>query len=120
MAVRLPQLVGLVRPMDVDKAAAGIDDPTFRIRSLVSTRHQTVQPEDARGDEIVLGRGPFGGESASRLTGLKDHTRGGACPDLLADLMKSVRGLLRILDATTAGPGRTDDVGFTFLTMEMP
>lgn len=106
--------------MDVDKAAAGIDDPTSRIRSLVSTRLQTVQPEDARGDEIVLRRGPFGGDSTGRLTGLEDHTQGGACPDLLADLMKSVRGLLRILDAPSAGPGRARDVGFAFLTTEMP
>lgn len=120
VTVRLPKLGGLVRAMDVDEAPARIDDPPFGVCSLVSARLETIQPEDAGCNKIILRRRPLGGELAGRLAGLEDHTGSGAGPDFLADLMESVRGLLRILDAASAGPGRADDVGFAFLTMEMP
>jgi len=120
MAVRLPEFIGLVCAVDIDKAPARIDDPPFGVRSLVSARLETIQPEDAGCNKIILRRRPLGGELAGRLAGLKDQTRGGAGPDLLANRMKSIRGLLRILDAASTGPGRADDVGFAFLTMEMP
>ena len=120
VTVGSPKHVGLVRAMDIDEAPARIDDPPLGVRSLVSARLETIQPEDAGCDKIILRRRPLGGELAGRLAGLEDHTGSGAGPDLLADLMESVRGLLRILDAASAGPGRADDVGFAFLTMEMP
>ena len=106
--------------MDVDEASARIDDLTIGRDTLVVTRLQSFQPEDTRGDKIILGRGPLGGELPRRLTGLKDHAREGAIPDLLSDLVKPVRGLVRIFDATTASPGGAHDVGFAILTTDMP
>ena len=120
MAIRLAELAGLVRAMDVDKAAARIDELTIGRDALIATRFQSVQPEDACGDKIVLGRSPFGGEPPGRLTGLEDRARDGACPDLLANLVESVRGLVRIFDTATASPGGADNVGFAFQTMDMP
>ena len=120
MAIRLAELAGLVRAMDVNKAAARINDLTIGRGALIATRFQSVQPEDARGDKIILGRGPFRGEFPRRLTGLEDRAGDGACPDLLADLVESVRGLVRIFDAATASPGGTNDEGFAFQTTDMP
>ena len=120
MAIRLAELSGLVRAMDVNKAAACIDDLTIGRDALIATRLQSVQPEDTRGDKIILGGTPFGGEFASRLTSFEDHAGDGACPDLLADLVESVRGLVRIFDAATASSGGADDVGFAFQTTDMP
>ena len=106
--------------MDVDEPALRIDDLTIERDPLVVARFQSVQPKDTRGDKIILGGTPFGGELPCRLTGLKDRARDGAGPDLLADLVKSVRGLVRIFDATTASPGGAHDVGFAILTTDMP
>jgi len=106
--------------MDVDEPALRIDDLTIARDPLVVARFQSVQPKDTRGDKIILGVTPFGGELPRRLTGLKDRARDGAGPDLLADLVKSVRGLVRIFDATTASPGGAHDVGFAILTTYKP
>ena len=106
--------------MDVDEAMARIDDLTIGRGALIATRFQSIQPEDARGNKIILGRSPFGGELPGRLTGLEDRAGDGACPNLLADLVESVRGLVRIFDAATASPGGADDVGFAFQTTDMP
>ena len=120
MAIRLAELAGLVRAMDVDKASSRIDDLTIGRDALIATSFKSVQPEDTRGDKIILGRDPFGGELTRRLTGLEDRAGDGACPDLLADLVESVRGLVRIFDAATASPGGANDVGFAFQTTDMP
>ena len=106
--------------MNIDEASARIDDLPIGRDTLIATRFQSIQPEDARGDKVILGCGPFRGELSGRLTGLKDRAREGTCPDLLADLVKSVRGLMRIFDTATASPGGTDDVGFAILTTDMP
>ncbi len=106
--------------MNVDEPALRIDDLTIERDPLVVARFQSVQPKDTRGDKIILGRGPLGGELPRRLTGLKDRARDGASPNLLADLVKPVRGLMRIFDATTAGPGGAHDVGFAILTTYKP
>lgn len=120
MAVRPAKLVDLVSPMDVDEAAARIDDLSVHARAVVVTRFQSIQPEDARGDKVILRRRPFGGQFAGRLSGLEDHARHGFGPDLLADLMEPDGGLMRIQDASTASPGRADDIGFALVTTEMP
>jgi len=120
MAVRLAEFIGLVCAVDIDETPTRIDDLAVFPDPLVTTRFQAIQPEDARGDEIILGGTPLGGEFARRLTGLEDHAGDGTCPDLLADRMQSIRGLLRILDAPAARPGGADDIGFAFLTAEIP
>ncbi len=120
MAVGLTEFIGLVCAVDVNETPTSIDDLAVRRDPLVATGFQSIQPEDARGDEIILRGTPFGGEFTRRLTGLKDHAGDGTCPDLLADLVESVRGLLRIFDATKASPGGTNDVGFAFQTTDMP
>ena len=120
MAVRLAEFIGLVGAVNIDETPTCIDDLAVCPDPLVTTGFQAIQPEDARGDEIILGGTPFGGEFARRLTGLEHHAGDGTCPDFLADRMQSIRGLLRILDAAAAGPGGADDIGFAFLTSEMP
>lgn len=93
MAIWLAELGGLVRTMDIDEASARIDDLTIGRDTLVVAGFQSFQPEDTRGDKIILGRDPLGGEPPRRLTGLKDRAWDGALPNLLANLVKSVRGL---------------------------
>ncbi len=44
MAIRPAKLVLLIRAMDVDKAAARIDDPTLRIHALVASCFQSIEP----------------------------------------------------------------------------
>jgi len=48
--------------MDVDEPALRIDDLTIARDPLVVARFQSVQPKDTRGDKIILGGTPFGGE----------------------------------------------------------
>ncbi len=120
MAVRSPQFVRLIGAVDIDESAARIDDPAGGVDALVAAWLQAFKPEDARGDQVILRRGPFASQLAGRLPSLEDHAGRGAVADLLADPMETVGSLQGILDAPTAGPGGADRIGFAVRTTEMP
>jgi len=93
MAIRPSKFVLLIRAVDVDEAAACIDDPSQCIHALIASYFQPIEPQDAGSDEVVLWSRPLGGEYARRLTRFEDHPRDGAFTDLFADHMQPNWGL---------------------------
>ena len=110
----------LVRPVDIYKPALRVDDLPRRIAPGVVPSLDSLQPEDARSDEIIIGRRPSGPKLACRLASLKNHPRWCPGTDLFRHPQDPRRGLLGILDTTAPRPGRANRKGIALLTVKMP
>jgi len=120
MAVRRAELGVLVRPVNINKPTAGINDPTLGIGALIAPGLETAEPEDAGSDEIIFRRSPVIGELAGGLSRLENHAGRRTGADALADLVQALGRPQGILDAADAGPGRAYGVSIALRTSEMP